>query len=59
MVQEIFRHLQPEKVMVQGLRKQGAPIDLEAIEDNGERVIAGHLRVFLGAILGFHLEPTD
>ena len=31
-------------------------MDGEEVEDNGERVVVAHLRVFLGAILGFSLS---
>ena len=29
--------------------------DGQEIEDNGERIVVAHLRIYLGAILGFQL----
>ena len=52
-VQNIFQHLQP----VQGPPEQ--PIDEnDEVQDNGERIIMAHLKVFLAAILGFNCGLT-
>ena len=50
-VQSVWHHLQPST----GQQEESKELTPEGNHDNGERVIAEHLKIFMAAILGFHI----
>ena len=50
-VQSVWHHLQPST----GQQEESKELTPEGNPDNGERIIAEHLKIFMAAILGFHI----
>ena len=50
-VQSVWHHLQPST----GQQEESKELSPEGNPDNGERVVAEHLKIFMAAILGFHI----